>query len=70
MGLKFAIAAQNNADVLARVVVLFDRLAIDIESISIAARGNRREATITITINGHSRYRPARRHVKLQRDTM
>jgi acetolactate synthase small subunit len=52
MGLRFAVVAQNNADVLARVVLLFHRLAVEIESVRMPARRSIRELHITITVSG------------------
>ena len=52
MTLKFVIHARNKADVLARVVMLFHRSAVDIESIRMPARRKRSELQITICVNG------------------
>jgi acetolactate synthase-1/3 small subunit len=52
MGPKFVILAQNRADVLARVVMLFHRLAVDIESIRMPARDKKGELQIAITLKG------------------
>lgn len=52
MSLKFVIAAENNADVLARVVLLFHRLAVEIESIRMPARRDISKLHITITVTG------------------
>ncbi len=52
MKLKLLIAAQNQSDVLARVVMLFHRAAVDIEAIRMPARGQGSELKITICVNG------------------
>jgi acetolactate synthase small subunit len=52
MTLKFVIAAENKPDVLARVVMLFHRAAVDIEAIRMPARRKRSELQITIYVNG------------------
>jgi acetolactate synthase small subunit len=52
MTLKFVIAARNRPDVLARVVLLFHRSAVEIESIRMPARRKRNELQITICVNG------------------
>jgi len=52
MKLKFVIVAQNKGDVLPRVVMLFHRLAIEIESIHMPARGKGSELRIAIVVNG------------------
>lgn len=51
MKLKLFIAAQNQSDVLARVVMLFHRAAVDIEAIRMPARGQGSELKITITLD-------------------
>jgi acetolactate synthase small subunit len=51
MKLKLLIAAQNQSDVLARVVMLFHRAAVDIEAIRMPARGQGSELKITITLD-------------------
>jgi len=53
MGLKFVILAQNNANVLARVVMLFHRYGVEIEAIRMPARRKRKELQITIFVDGH-----------------
>jgi acetolactate synthase small subunit len=52
MTLKFVVAARNKPDVLARVVMLFHRAAVDIESIRMPVRGHGSELKITITLDG------------------
>jgi len=52
MILKFVVVARNKPDVLARVVMLFHRSAVEIESIRMAARRKRNELQITITVDG------------------
>jgi len=52
MTLKFVVAARNKPDVLARVVLLFHRAAVEIESIRMPARRKRSELQITIGVNG------------------
>jgi len=52
MTLKFVVAARNKPDVLARVVLLFHRAAVDIEAIRMPARGPGSELKITITLDG------------------
>jgi acetolactate synthase small subunit len=52
MTLKFVVAAENKPDVLARVVMLFHRSAVEIESIQMPARRKRNELQITITLDG------------------
>jgi acetolactate synthase small subunit len=52
MTLKFVVAARNKPDVLARVVMLFHRAAVDIEAIRMPARRKRSELQITIYVNG------------------
>jgi acetolactate synthase small subunit len=52
MTLKFVIAAENKPDVLARVVMLFHRAAVDIEAIRMPARGRGSELKITVTLEG------------------
>lgn len=49
MNLRFLITAQNKADVLSRVVILFHRSAVEIESIRMPARGKENELRVTIT---------------------
>jgi acetolactate synthase small subunit len=51
MTLKFVVAARNKPDVLARVVMLFHRAAVDIEAIRMPARRKRSELQITIYVN-------------------
>jgi acetolactate synthase small subunit len=60
MILKFVVVARNKPDVLARVVLLFHRAAVDIEAIRMPARGRGSELKITITLarknpNAHRR---------------
>lgn len=52
MTLKFVVAARNKSDVLARVVMLFHRAAVDIEAVRMPARRKRSELQITICVNG------------------
>jgi len=52
MTLKFVVVARNKPDVLARVVLLFHRAAVDIEAIRMPARHKRSELQITICVNG------------------
>jgi acetolactate synthase small subunit len=53
MKVKFVIAARNRADVLPRVVLLFHRSAVDIESIHMPVRKKKAsELTLTITVDG------------------
>lgn len=52
MTLKFIVAARNKPDVLARVVMLFHRSAVDIEAIRMPARGRGSELKMTITLDG------------------
>ena len=52
MRLKLFITAQNKPDVLARVVMLFHRAAVDIDAIRVPARRKRSELQITICVNG------------------
>jgi len=52
MTLKFVVAARNKPDVLARVVMLFHRSAVEIESIRMPARRKRNELQITIAVDG------------------
>jgi acetolactate synthase small subunit len=52
MILKFVVVARNKPDVLARVVLLFHRAAVDIEAIRMPARGQGSELKITITLDG------------------
>ena len=52
MTLKFVVAAQNKPDVLARLVMLFHRSAVEIEAIRMPARRKRSELQITICVNG------------------
>jgi acetolactate synthase small subunit len=52
MTLKFVVAARNKPDVLARLVMLFHRAAVDIEAIRMPARAKRSELQITICFNG------------------
>jgi acetolactate synthase regulatory subunit len=52
MTLKLFIAARNKPDVLARVVMLFHRAAVDIEAIRMPARGRGSELKITVTLEG------------------
>jgi len=52
MTLKFVVAARNKPDVLARVVMLFHRSAVEIESIRMPARRKRSELQIAICVNG------------------
>jgi acetolactate synthase small subunit len=60
MVLKFVISARNAGDVLPRVVILFHRSAVGIESIHVPARRKkRRDLKITITVDG--RHTNARR---------
>jgi len=51
MILKFVVVARNKPDVLARVVLLFHRAAVDIEAIRMPARGQGSELKITITLD-------------------
>jgi acetolactate synthase small subunit len=52
MTLKFVVAARNKPDVLARVVLLFHRSAVEIESIRMPPRRKQNELQITITVDG------------------
>jgi acetolactate synthase small subunit len=52
MILIFVVVARNKPDVLARVVLLFHRAAVDIEAIRMPARGQGSELKITITLDG------------------
>jgi len=52
MTLKFVVTARNKPDVLARVVMLFHRAAVDIEAIRMPARCKRGELRIAITLDG------------------
>lgn len=52
MTLRFVITAQNKPDALARVVMLFHRTAVDIESIRMPLRGKGNELKITIAVDG------------------
>lgn len=53
MRLKFVIAAQTRPDVLPRVVLLFHRAAIDIESIHMPIRRKKTgERKLTVTVDG------------------
>lgn len=51
MTLKFVVVARNRPDVLARIVLLFHRAAVDIEAICMPARGRGSEQKITITLD-------------------